>query len=87
MQYWKINKPLVNELNGLTRSVTLAITSILSLLHKLPIPLYEILEKINSSYVPRLVYIYLFTIKQKGLKIISSYLKRKIRNWRFEENR
>jgi hypothetical protein len=87
--YQEDNKPLVNELNSLTRSVTLAITSILSLLYKLPIPLYKILEKINSSYVSftRLVYIYLFTIKQKGLKIIPSYLKRKIRNWRFEENR
>jgi len=84
--YQEDNMPVVNELKGLTKSLTLAITLILSLLYKLPKPLYKILEKTNSSCASftRLLYIYLFTIKQKGLKIIPSYIHGKIKNWKFK---
>lgn len=79
--YQKDDLPIVSECNGLTKSLTLGLISMLSILYKLPKPLYVILEKINSFCVTftRLIYIYSFTIKQKGLKIIPSYIYRKIK--------
>lgn len=79
--YQEDDLPIVNECAGLTKSLALGLTSMLSILYKLPKHLYMILERINSLYVTftKLMYIYLFTIKQKGLKIIPSFLYRKIK--------
>jgi len=80
--YQEDDLPIVNECSGLIKSFALGLTSMLSILYKLPKPLYAILEKINSFFISftKLIYIYLFTIKQKGLKIIPSYIHRKMKD-------